>query len=326
MCKVSVVMPVWNSERYLTEALQSILDQTFTDFEILVLDDGSTDRSLEISHGFADRDPRVKVIANEHQGYSPLLNLGLSLARGRYIARMDSDDICMPDRFALQVAFLDSHPDYVAVGSQAIKIDPDSDPIGGTNFPLTHEEIDTSQINGQGKIMHPAATISRAALEKIGGYRPQFEPGEDFDLFLRLAEVGKLANLPEALLRYRMHMKNVTVSRKEHHQQVKQQALTEAYERRQLDPAKLPTISFNESPMDEAEFHFFWMEMALSSGFYQSARKNAWLGFKACPLTQRSLSRLAIGIGGPISMSARKIYQMSKPIGNSPKSQAIASS
>jgi len=308
MCKVSAIVPVWNSESYLAAAIQSMLNQTFTDFEIIVLDDGSTDRSLEILHEFADLDRRVKVTACEHQGYSPLLNLGLSLAKGKYIARMDSDDICLPERFKQQVAFLDNHPDYVAVGSQIMQIDPANNPIGYVNFPLDHDAIDLSQIKGKGKINHPASMMRSDALQKINGYRPAFEPGEDFDLFLRLAEVGKLANLPDVLLQYRMHMKNVTIERKDHHQQVKQQALREAYERRKLDLATLPTISTNEPPLTKGEFHFFWMGMALSSGFYQSARKNAWLGFRSQPISPRSLKGLLLGIGGPLTSSARKIY------------------
>jgi FkbM family methyltransferase len=314
MCKVSVIMPVWNSDLYLDEAVESVLNQTFDDFELIALDDGSTDRSLEILHNFSKQDPRVKVISFEHQGYSPLLNLGLSIAKGEYIARMDSDDVCLPARFEKQVLFLDNHSEYVAVGSQAIKIDPESDPIGYTDFPLTHDAIDMSQIDGRGKIMHPASMIRQSALSKIDGYRPEFEPGEDFDLFLRLAEVGKLANLPDSLLKYRMHTKNVTVDKKERHQRVKQQALAEAYARRNLDLSKLVKIQTNDSPLQESDFRFFWMEMALSSKFYGSARKNAWLGFQSKPLAKHSIKLLILGFGGIMTSYFRKIYHTGFPI------------
>ncbi len=308
MCKVSVIMPIWNSERYLAEAIESVINQTFLNFELIALDDGSTDQSPQILKNFAQKDLRIKIISCEHQGYSPLLNLGLSMAKGEYIARMDSDDICLPDRFEKQVTFLDNHLDYVAVGSQALRIDPESDPIGNVDFPLDHDTIDSSQMNGRGKIMHPASMIRQKALLKINGYRPQFEPGEDYDLFLRLAEVGKLANLPDVLLKYRMHTKNVTIERKEHHQQVKQMALKEAFHRRNLNPEKIPTILINDSPSQESDFRFLWMDMALSSGFYKYARKNAWLGFKSESLSKKSIKSLMLGLGGIITVYSRKIY------------------
>jgi glycosyltransferase involved in cell wall biosynthesis len=314
MPKISVIMPVWNSDLYLAEAVESVLNQTFSDFELIALDDGSTDNSLEILRNFAKNDPRIKVMSFEHQGYSPLLNLGLSMAMGEYIARMDSDDVCLAERFEKQVLFLDNHPDFVAVGSQALKIDPESDPIGYTNFPLDHHAIDMNQIDGRGKIMHPASMIRQSALSVIDGYRPEFEPGEDFDLFLRLAEVGKLANLPDALLKYRMHTKNVTVDKKERHQRVKQQALEEAYTRRNLDREILPTIQTNDSPSQESDFRFFWMEMALSSKFYGSARKNAWLGFRSKPLAKHSIKSLILGFGGVMTSYFRKIYHTAKKI------------
>ncbi|MEH2048723.1 FkbM family methyltransferase [Nostoc sp.] len=314
MCKVSVIIPIWNSERYLAEAIESVINQTFPDFELIALDDGSTDQSLQILKNFAQKDSRIKIISCEHQGYSPLLNLGLSMAKGEYIARMDSDDICISERFEKQVAFLDSHLDYVAVGSQALRIDPEGDPIGYINFPLDHDAIDTSQMNGKGKIMHPASMIRQKVLLEINGYRPEFEPGEDYDLFLRLAEVGKLANLPNVLLKYRMHTKNVTVEKKEHHQRVKQQALQEAYNRQNLNQERVPTILINDSPSQESDFRFLWMEMALSYGSYQSARKNAWLGFQSKPLSKHSIKSLIFGFGGIMTSYSRKIYHTFFPV------------
>lgn len=307
MYKVSVIMPVWNSECYLTEAVDSILYQTFSDFELIALDDGSTDKSLEILHNFAKKDSRVKVIACEHQGYSPLLNLGLSMAKGEYIARMDSDDVCLPERFEKQVGFLDNYLDYVAVGSQALRITPEGDPIGYFRVETDYDNILIEQIKGRGVIIHPSVMIRRSKLSLIGGYRSEFEPGEDFDLFLRLIEVGKITNLSDILLKYRTHFKNVTITRKHYHQFVKQKALKEAYYRRKIN-AQVPIILLNGSPEQEQDYRFLWMEMALSSGFYNSARKNALLGFIAQPLQASSLKRLLIGLGGKLTLSLRKRY------------------
>ena len=308
MLKVSVIMPVWNSQQYLTKAVESVLAQTFKDFELIALDDGSTDRSLEILQEFENQDSRIRVITGEHQGYSPLLNKGLSMAKGEYIARMDSDDICLENRFAEQVGFLEKNPDYVAVGSQAIRIDPEGDPIGKIELSVNHETIDQSQITGKGKILHPASMIRREALLTINGYRQEFEPGEDFDLFIRLAEVGKLANLPLQLLQYRTHLKNVTVTRKEKHREVKQEALRQAYQRRGINEP-IPTISLNDLPGNESKSRFLWMEMALATGFYRSARKNAWLAFQAQPVTPRTIKGLLLGYGGIFTNFARKFYR-----------------
>lgn len=308
MPQISVIMPVWNSQQYLTEAVESVLAQTFKDFELIALDDGSTDTSLEILQKFENQDSRIRVISGEHQGYSPLLNKGLSLAQGEYIARMDSDDVCLPNRFEEQVHFLNKNPDYVAVGSQAIRIDPEGDAIAQMEFPTDHNTIDQSQIAGRGKIMHPASMIRTEALLKINGYRPEFEPGEDFDLFIRLAEVGKLANLSQPLLKYRTHLKNVTVTRKEKHCEVKQEALRQAYQRRGLNEP-IPTISINDVPGEESKSRFLWMEMALAHGFYHSARKNAWLAFQAQPMTIRTIKALLLGYGGVFTNSARKFYR-----------------
>ena len=122
---VSVVMPVYNTERYVAHAVQSVLSQTFEDFEFIILDDGSVDRSMHIIQEVAENDDRIRFFPLEHQGYVSLLRRGLKHCRGEFIARMDSDDISTPDRFEKQVDFLRVNPDVVAVGSRVILIDPD---------------------------------------------------------------------------------------------------------------------------------------------------------------------------------------------------------
>ena len=228
---VSIILPFWNAGQYLREAVTSVLTQTFKDFELLLLDDGSDDGSSEIVASFA-ADPRVIMLRFDHGGYSPLLNVGLREARGRYIARMDADDVCLPDRLAAQVAFLEDNADYVAVGGQVIKIDPDGDPLGNSRFPTDDASIRREYRLGRGVINHPSSMYTaEAGPRSVGGYRVSFEPGEDFDFFLRLSSAGKLANLSQSVLRYRLHQKNVTVVRAERHREVKQQAIAEAYER-----------------------------------------------------------------------------------------------
>lgn len=299
-------MPVYNAENYVSEAIDSILNQTYSDFEFLIFDDGSTDRTPDILKYYSDKDSRVIVETLNHQGYSPLLNIGINKAKGCYIARMDSDDVSLPDRFYKQVSFLEGHPKHVAVGCQAVRIDPDGDPLGPMEFAIDHDDIDMSQVyNAKGLILHPGSMICRDALLEIGGYRPEFEPGEDFDLFLRLAEVGKLANLPDTLIKYRSHLKNVTVTKKLKHQNVKQKALDEAFERRKI-AVDVPEIKLNDIPISESENHFIWMHTAIHSGYYRTAKKHALLGLRKSDKRRRDYYNYFQGILGPITFRLKK--------------------
>jgi glycosyltransferase involved in cell wall biosynthesis len=204
--QISVLMPVYNAERYLDEAVQSILGQTFADFEFIIIDDGSTDGSLKILRGYEARDARIRLISRPNTGFCIALSESVSLARGEFIARMDSDDSSLPDRFEHQIAFLRSHPNVVAVGGEVSWVDQDGDVIRNFCAGHTHEELDAAQMRGvSGVITHPAVMLRRYALLEIGGYRNELEPAEDFDLFLRLAEHGRLANLDRLVLRYRIH-------------------------------------------------------------------------------------------------------------------------
>ncbi|MEO1350627.1 MAG: glycosyltransferase [Cyanobacteria bacterium J06635_15] len=208
---ISVIMPVYNSLRYLDAAVESILQQSFQDFEFLIFDDGSSDGSRERLQQYAAKDSRIQLFLREHGGLTLLLNEGLQKSSGQFIARMDSDDIALKHRFEIQLNFLTQNPDCVAVGSEILRIDPGSLPIGIKGQPITHEEITHAFLNGKGgAIIHPSAMFPRAALEKIGGYDPELEPAEDFDLFIKLSEVGKLANLPQVLMKYRLHCKRTT--------------------------------------------------------------------------------------------------------------------
>ena len=190
-------MPVYNAERYVGEAVRSILEQTFADFDFVIIDDGSTDRSTEILEQFAS-DPRIRLIRRPNTGYLRALNEGLALCQGEFIARMDADDVSLPDRLRRQIAFLDEHPECLMVGCALLRIDDDGDVLCEERLPEDHAEIEARLLEGRGAIGHPAALIRRQALVELGGYREPFYGAEDHDLWLRLAERGRLANLPEA--------------------------------------------------------------------------------------------------------------------------------
>lgn len=231
MPRISVLMPVYNGEKYLQLAINSILSQTFRDFEFIIIDDGSTDRTPRILEAAAIRDIRVKVISRANRGISPSLNEGLALARGDLVARMDSDDISLPNRFALQVAYLDAHPDTGLVGGQIIFTDPDDRPLTSMQHPLDHEAVLETMMNGSESLSHPTVMFRRDIARSIGGYSLRFEHAEDIDFFLRMGERAKVANLPDLVLRYRQHQKSIGYTYAQEQAAAHSRAIREAAER-----------------------------------------------------------------------------------------------
>lgn len=302
---ISVIMPVYNSLRYLDVAVKSILQQSFTDFELLIFDDGSTDGSRERLQYYAAKDPRVQLFLREHGGLTLLLNEGLAKARGQFIARMDSDDISLRNRFDVQLKFLTQNPDCVAVGSEILRIDPDGLPIGIKGQPIHHEEILHAFLNGKGGIInHPSAMFPRAALEKIGGYNRDLEPAEDFDLFIRLSEIGKLANLPQVLLKYRLHC-NRTTDKKRLVQLAKVQAIVNrAWSERGLGipPEDLLKTQPVLSPTQSRQH---WACTAISQGYFFTGLKHSLILLADEP---RSLDRWRM------VLRASKSWKRPKPL------------
>jgi len=203
---VSVLMPVYNCERYLDEAIRSIREQTFTDFEFVIVNDGSTDGSLEIIQRHAEEDERIIILDRPNGGIVAALNAGLAVCRGEFIARMDGDDVSLPERFERQVAYLRQHPQIGVLGGWAYVIDNQGIEIGSKCPPSTHEEILSHSLQqGWTAIIHPASVIRRVAFGDRG-YEPDYAYAEDTELFFRIAGAWQLANLTEYLLRYRCHV------------------------------------------------------------------------------------------------------------------------
>ena len=202
---ISVAMSVYNGERFLAEAIESILAQTFGDFEFLVLDDGSRDSTPDILADFAARDSRVRPIIRENRGLIASLNQLIAESRAPIIARMDDDDISSPERFALQHAFLEQNPGYGVVGSWSQDIDQEGNRItvSGCDHPVTHAEMLAAIERGGQLICHPSAMYRREVVQSVGGYHAAFRHCEDLDLWLRLASVTRLGNLTERLVQYR---------------------------------------------------------------------------------------------------------------------------
>lgn len=210
MPKVSVLMTAYNSERYIAEAIESILNQTFSDFEFLIINDGSTDKTAEIIAKYAKTDKRIKFIDNKkNQGLIAVLNQGLDLARGEYIARMDSDDIAMPERLEKQVAYLDENPHVGAVGGWHEKFGNNVKPTV-RQYPK-HAKILDMLILGT-PLSHPTTTMRTSVLRdnKIY-YNPDFPHAEDYEIWSQIIKVAAIHNLPMKLLNYRWHSTNVSV-------------------------------------------------------------------------------------------------------------------
>lgn len=284
-------MSVYNARRYVREAIESILGQTFRDFEFVIVDDGSDDGTLAILQDYAQRDARVSVISRPNTGCWKASNDGIAASSGAFIARMDGDDVCLLDRFEKQISFLLSHPDVVALGAHVLLIDADGEPLRTmpNHRRLTHEEIDAAHLTGGGQVLfHPTLMMRREAVEKIGLYR-EWPAGMDLDLFLRLAEIGKLANLPDVLLKYRQHMRSIG------HAKMKLQLLNcrkmvhEAYERRGLELPADGKIGFDRiEQRSETDQHRKWAWWALKSGHVPAARKHARKALLRNPMSRES--------------------------------------
>ncbi len=209
---VSVVTPVYNAERHLAEALESVLGQTLADFELVVLDDGSTDCSPDVIRRFAQRDRRIVARFGARRGVAAARNECVEVARAELLAVMDADDVAEPNRLEVQLAYLERHPACVALGGQMLYVDEAGDPLWPSQLPLDHDTIDARLMAGHGgALANPTAMLRRVAVLKVGGYRRDFQFGaEDFDLLLRLAEVGQLANVSDRLVRYRLHPESLS--------------------------------------------------------------------------------------------------------------------
>ncbi|KHD38314.1 glycosyl transferase [Clostridium acetobutylicum] len=215
MAKVSVVMPVYNSEKYLKESIESILNQSYSDFEFIIINDGSTDNSFKIIKEYAKLDKRINVISRENKGIVYSLNEAIQLAKGEYIARMDADDISAPKRIEKQLSFLKSHRDIDILGTQVKVVGNISNDIKEKNEKKLNIEFDIYDDNRE-KILnywyclaHPSVMFRKDILRELKGYN-DFK-SEDLDLWLRAIESGfKIYKLKEELIYFRMHEESKT--------------------------------------------------------------------------------------------------------------------
>ena len=210
---VSVVMSVYNGERFLREAVESILDQSFREFEFIIVNDGSTDGSAAILNEYQSADARVKVHHEKHAGLVPSLNRGCELAEGKYIARMDADDIAKEDRLISQLNFMECHPEIAVLGGAVEWIDANARSLGTCRYPSEDREIKATQLNDCA-VWHPTVLLRKEVFVWAGGYRSVVVDAEDYDLWLRIGERFQLANLNQVVLKYRIHPHQVSLRKR----------------------------------------------------------------------------------------------------------------
>lgn len=300
---VSVLLPVYNAERYLAQAIESILNQSFTDFELLITDDGSTDRSLKILQAYAATDPRIRLLSRVNKGLISTLNEMLELAQGEYLARMDADDISTPDRLALQVKFLQQHPEIVCVGGAFDLIDPQGRTVQWIPMPQHNDEIQQMLLIGRTIINHPCALIRRSALQQVGGYDPTMKTVEDLDMLLRLGEIGQLANLPEVVLKYRFHTHSVSAKNIVFQSQMAQTACQQAWQRRGIQgnyDSPQPWYRPTPDPASQQQFFHRYGWWAFCHGFRLTAAQCGIKAIAANPSTIESWKLLACSLIKPI--------------------------
>lgn len=290
MPRVSVILPTYNAQAYLAAALASLQAQTLRDFEVVAVDDGSTDRSLALLQQFAASDARIRIISRANTGIVGALNEAIAAAQTPLLARMDADDIAAPERLARQLDYLETHPDTVAVGSWVNMVYADGSPIYRYRTPTDHATIVAEILKGNGgAIVHPSLMAHRSAMVGVGGYRQEALWFEDLDLYLRLSEHGQLANLPEILLQYRQHLSSVNQSEKARIQRRRKAALVNEFRLKHGLP-ELPAQNDSEragvSPKADALRN--WIGLARGENHRLTARRLAWRLVRLRPFDRSS--------------------------------------
>jgi glycosyltransferase involved in cell wall biosynthesis len=271
---ISVVMSVYNAGRYLREAVESVLGQTFGDFEFIIIDDGSADGSPQVLRDYAGRDPRVRLTVRPNKGLTVTLNEALEQARGEFVARMDCDDVCLPRRFEQQLAYLRADPSLVCVGGHFELIDEKGRLLTRLRPPSDDEAIQKLLLAGHTAICHPAAMIKRDKMIQAGNYDPFFKTTQDLDLFLRLGEVGRLGNVPEVVLKFRQHPGSISETKREEQRRYGREACERAWKRRGITDGKFEADEPWRPGADRRSRHDFALRYGWW-GFNSAARGTA---------------------------------------------------
>jgi len=206
---ISVLLSAYNAEKYIKEAIDSVLLQTYSNFEFIIIDDGSTDSTLDIIKKY--HDPRIKIHTQANIGLARSLNVAAKLSKGKFLARQDADDISLPNRFEKQINLFKKNPDLVLVGADTIWIDRFGKPLGKTSASLTKKSAINKIFSLSSPYVHGSLMFSRNAFENIGGYSENYITSQDFDLIVRMSLLdNEFSAIPETLYKLRIHPKSVT--------------------------------------------------------------------------------------------------------------------
>jgi glycosyltransferase involved in cell wall biosynthesis len=311
---VSVLMPVYNAASYLDEAVSSVLAQTFTDFELVAIDDDSTDDSLAILRRYELADSRVRVFSRPNQGITLTRRELVERSSAPLIAMLDADDVAHADRLALQVGYMRDNPDVVLVGSRYSYIDTDGRPVGAPIVPVSDGGADAWHMSGRGCSIHQSTVIfSREAYQMVGGYSTAYPYMEDFELWLRMAEIGPLAVLDRELVQYRIHPTSSVRRDPGSYDRYMWLGLREAVVRRGYHLDRVP---FDDLGTDE---QVNWINLAVSVGEHSAARRWAARRFRRSPgwrTFKQFVKTIVSGLPGALAVYERIRYR-TRPVATS---------
>jgi len=299
-------MSVFNGERFLRAAVESVLGQSYADLELIVVDDGSTDGSAAVLAGF--RDPRVVVTRQANQGLTRALINAAHSARGTFLARQDADDIAHPERLRRQVAFLDAHPGVALVGTWASVVDADGERIGATRLETDPEAIARS-LETVNQFVHGSIMMRAQAYRAVGGYRAGFRFAQDYDLVLRLAERWPLANLAEELYGHRLTADMVSLRHQNLQAAFRDLARRLRAQRRSggrddldrgVDADSLLPASI-EGEGGASAYQARYVHACLRHGKLRKARRAVLEGLRRRPLNPRAYLHLLLTFLGPVT-------------------------
>ena len=300
--QISVLMSVYNGDAFVTESVASVLAQTFEDFEFIIVDDGSTDKTASIVASFSDK--RIRLISQSNTGLTVALNEALRHCRAPFVARQDADDISYPDRFATQLQYFEQHPEVSVVGSWATVIDVEGDAVGLLSNATEPSEI-KRKLPSDNTFIHGSLMFRRHAVESAGGYRPQFRYAQDYDLMLRLSNRYQLANVPRSLYAIRHWRGKISIDKLPEQLSFRQLAQTLAAQRRRGEQDALQqNVSIDklltpvEAPSPQ-HFEHTMLYYCLRSGRLIKARRIIRDLMRANPGKLKSYVQLALTYLGP---------------------------
>ena len=310
--KISVVMSVYNGERYLKEAIDSILNQTFTDFEFLIVNDGSTDASLEIIQSCQDE--RIRLINNEQNiGLTKSLNKAMSQARGEYIARQDADDISLPNRFEEQIKYFDQHPEVALLGTSVYKIDEQGKVVGRITVPAKPG----GNLLKANQFSHGSTMFKREVVDRLGGYDELFRYCQDYEFWGRIAKHYTVRNLTQPLYKLRFHGGNIRSQKRNESAlyhllavRLVNNNLAEEILEAIKDKGILSLYSYLTKG-EKIRFHTAVADMNMRNNDVKTAREEYWKVFRLNPFSISNNVNMALSYLGKGAWTAgHKVYEI----------------